>query len=79
MVGVPTQSQGRGHGEGGGVQYQTLNSELEELFRQEASWGQFFLQDADFYVMLVYQGYAQRGRFSSLRRNEAGLAFKSLF
>ena len=50
MVGVSTQSQGRGHGEGGGVQYQTLNSELEELFRQEASWGQFFLQDADFHV-----------------------------
>ena len=40
--GVSTQSQGRGHGEGGGVQYQTLNSELEELFRQEASGGNFF-------------------------------------
>ena len=33
--GVSTQSQGRGHGEGGGVQYQTLNSGIEELFGEE--------------------------------------------
>ena len=32
---VSTQSQGRGHGEGGGVQYQTLNSGIEELFGEE--------------------------------------------
>lgn len=33
--GVPAQSQGRGHGEGGGVQYQTLSSEIEELFGED--------------------------------------------
>ena len=33
--GVSAQSQGRGHGEGGGVQYQTLNSEIEEVFGED--------------------------------------------
>ena len=33
--GVSAQSQGRGHGEGGGVQYQTLSSEIEELFGED--------------------------------------------
>ena len=32
---VSTQSQGRGHGEAGGLQYQTPNSEMEELFGEE--------------------------------------------
>ena len=31
----PSQSQGRGHGEGGGVQYQTLNSDIEERFGED--------------------------------------------
>ena len=33
--GVSTQSQGRGHGEGGGVQYQTLNSEIAHILGRE--------------------------------------------
>ena len=33
--GVSAQSQGRGHGEGGGVQYQTLNSDIEERFGED--------------------------------------------
>ena len=31
----PSQSQGRGHGEGGGVQYQTLNSEIAHILGRE--------------------------------------------
>ena len=35
VASVSTQSQGRGHGEAGGLQYQTPNSEMEELFGEE--------------------------------------------
>ena len=38
----PSQSQGRGHGEGGGVQYQTLNSEIAHILGREV--GVIFLQ-----------------------------------
>ena len=38
---VSTQSQGRGHGEAGGLQYQTPNSKMEELFGEEELGSRF--------------------------------------
>ena len=67
----PSQSQGRGHGEGGGVQYQTLNSEIAHILGREVGVAFFADFEGDFpfvtQIMVVVSNVFQKIKYVFFR------------